>query len=318
MPLAEFSLIDRYFRNVGPNLDSTLLGIGDDCAVLRPPVDQALLVTTDTLVENTHFLAGVDPEALGYKALAVNLSDLAAMGATPRWVTLALTLPNVNEPWLDAFARGFSVLALQYRVQLVGGDTTQGPLSITVQAIGTADEGQVLRRSTARPGDRIYVTGTLGDAGLALKYTKDPQEFCSPTLQVHMDRPRPRIEAGRLISCLASACIDISDGFGADLGHLLKASHVGATVDWNLIPLSAAVRHYIAQSKDFYLPLCAGDDYELCFTVPAEKEDQLRRKTRSLAHSCCRVGTIDEHSGLRIENFDRGFDLQLDGYEHFS
>ncbi|MGH8549689.1 MAG: thiamine-phosphate kinase [Methylococcales bacterium] len=318
MPLTEFGLIDRYFRAIGPALDSTVRGVGDDCAVLRPPEDQLLLVTTDTLVENIHFLAGSDPESLGHKSLAVNLSDLAAMGATPEWVTLALTLPDVNESWLEAFAGGFSALAERYRVQLVGGDTTRGPLSICVQALGTAAAERILYRSTASPGDGIYVTGTIGDAGLALKYLEDPERHCPKTLRDRLDRPEPRIEAGQSIGGLASACIDISDGLVADLGHLLQASHAGATLDWNLIPLSPAVRQYVEQSRDFNLPLCAGDDYELCFTVPPIREQELIRAVGSLPYPCQRVGTIDQRPGLRIENGGPGLDLKLGGYEHFS
>ncbi|MGH8475412.1 MAG: thiamine-phosphate kinase [Methylococcales bacterium] len=317
MPLTEFSLIDRFFRNIGPRHDSTWLGVGDDCAVIRPPSDELLLLTTDTLVENVHFRAGVDPESLGHKALAVNLSDLAAMGATPGWITLALTMPAVNEPWLEAFSRGFSILAARYRVQLIGGDTTQGPLSITVQALGTAAKERILYRSAARPGDRLYVTGTIGDAGLALK-TLNSGEPCPPALRDRLDRPEPRIEAGQLIAGLARACIDISDGFAADLGHLLKASDAGASVDWNLIPLSNAVRQYVERSGDFSLPLCAGDDYELCFTVPVDREEELIREMGSLPYPCHRVGTIDEQPGLRIENCDPGLDPRLGGFEHFS
>lgn len=317
MPLTEFSLIDRFFRDVGPRHDSTWLGIGDDCAVIAPPADELLLLTTDTLVENIHFRTGVDPESLGHKALAVNLSDLAAMGATPKWVTLALTMPAVNESWLEAFARGFTALAERCRVQLVGGDTTQGPLSITVQALGTAAEQRILLRSAARPGDRLYVTGTIGDAGLALKYLNSGNP-CPPALRDRLDRPQPRIEAGLLIAEFANACIDISDGFAADLGHLLKASQVGATVDWNRIPLSAVVRDYVEQSKDFSLPLCAGDDYELCFTVPCDREEELIRKVEPLSYPCHRIGTIDQPPGLRIENCELDLDLRFPGYEHFS
>lgn len=318
MPLAEFGLIDRYFRGKGPNLDSTLLGIGDDCAVLWPPASQKLLVTTDTLVENTHFFANMDSERLGYKALAVSLSDLAAMGAKPMWITLSLTMPSANERWLEAFSKGFCELAAQYRVQLVGGDTTQGPLSITVQAIGTAFEKKILLRSAAKPGDRVYVTGVLGDAGLALKYLKDQKKACPPALQERLERPQPRIEAGQLIGGLANACIDISDGLVADLGHILLASKVGATVDWKLIPLSHSVREYIEQSLDSRLPVCAGDDYELCFTVPAEHEEELKNKVSTLSYPCSRVGIIDEQPGIRFKNVDPGFTTQLNGYEHFS
>lgn len=318
MPLTEFSLIDRYFRGIGPALDSTVFGVGDDCAVLRPPADQLLLVTTDTLVEQVHFLAGTDPESLGHKSLAVNLSDLAAMGATPKWITLALTLPEVNETWLEAFARGFSSLAERYGVELIGGDTTRGPLSICVQALGTAPAGGVLYRSKARPGDRIYLTGTVGDAGLALKKMKGSPADCPQALRERLERPEPRVEAGRMIGGLASACIDVSDGFTADLGHLLLASQVGATVNWNQIPLSDAVRRYVSANNDFSLPLCAGDDYELCFTVPPNREQELIRRVAALPHPCHRVGTIDRKPGLRIEDLEGASDLCLKGYEHFS
>ncbi|MGR9105593.1 MAG: thiamine-phosphate kinase [Gammaproteobacteria bacterium] len=318
MALSEFALIDRYFRNVGADREATVCGIGDDCAVLHPPRDRLLLVTSDTLVENIHFSRGADPESLGYKSLAVSLSDLAAMGADPEWVMLALTLPEVNESWLEAFARGFSFLAERYRVQLVGGDTTRGPLTISVQALGTAARDEILYRSTAQPGDRIYVTGTLGDAGLALKYRNQGMSQCPRELGDRLDRPEPRIEAGRLIGGLANACIDISDGFAADLGHLLEASRAGATVDWNLIPLSRWVREYIEQSSDFRLPLCAGDDYELCFTVPADREEELIRKVAPLSYACHRVGTIDPRPGLRIVHCESLLNTKLEGYEHFS
>jgi thiamine-monophosphate kinase len=240
------------------------------------------------------------------------------MGAAPKWVTLALTMPDVNEAWLEAFARGFSRLAERYRVQLVGGDTTRGPLSISVHALGTAAVQRVLYRSGARPDDGIFVTGTIGDAGLALKYLKDRGQPCPRPLLDRLERPEPRIEAARLIGGLATACIDISDGFAADLGHLLQASQAGASVDWNLIPMSPDVRRYVEQSRDFRLPLCAGDDYELCFTVPAHREQELVHEVGSLPHPCHRIGTIEKRPGLRIENLDQALDLPLSGYEHFS
>jgi thiamine-monophosphate kinase len=317
MPVAEFRLIERYFRGIGPALDSTVSGIGDDCAVLQPPRGLQLLVTTDTLVEETHFLSGTDPESLGHKVLAVSLSDLAAMGATPRWAMLALSLPTVSESWLEAFSAGFSLLASRYEVQLVGGDTTRGPLSITVQGIGTSPAGQVLYRSNAKPGDGVYVTGFLGDAGLGLKGCLGKAE-CSFTMRQRLERPEPRVAVGKALCGLASACIDISDGFAADLGHVLESSQVGATVDWNLLPLSTEVRDYLLRSGDVRLPLCAGDDYELCFTVPGERESDLKSRLRSLPCLVTRVGTIERLPGLRFANLDSCLDRPLGGYEHFS
>jgi thiamine-monophosphate kinase len=319
MALSEFVLIDRYFRALGPGLDSTVAGVGDDCAVIRPPAGRLLLFTTDTLVENIHFLAGTDPEGLGHKALAVNLSDLAAMGAEPKWILLALTMPEVDESWLGSFVRGFSSLAQRHGVQLVGGDTTRGPLSVCVQAVGTGRAERILYRSAARPGDRIYVTGTLGDAGLALKMLRETKQHCPPGLRERLERPQPRVEAGQLLGGLASACIDVSDGFAADLGHILEASGVGATVDWNLIPLSDLVREYVDRSGDRRLPLTAGDDYELLFTMPPDREEELAEKSGLLACSFHRVGTIERGPpGLRIENYDPGEALGLAGYDHFA
>jgi thiamine-monophosphate kinase len=191
-------------------------------------------------------------------------------------------------------------------------------LTVGVQAIGSASEDRILYRSNAKPGDRIYVSGTIGDAGLALYYLKASNEACPSSLRQRLDRPDPRIGIGRSIGGLASACIDISDGFAADLSHLLQASRVGATVDWNRIPLSSTVLAYVSETRDFSLPLCAGDDYELCFTVPAEKEVELIRKIGSTACACRRVGSIDQQPGLRVTNGDSFLDLNQHGYEHFS
>ncbi len=310
MALAEFDLIRRYFEHP-PRRANNRLGVGDDCALLSIPAGYQLAMTTDTMVENVHFFADVEPEALGHKLLAVNLSDLAAMGAEPLAVTLALTLPKVDESWLQAFSRGFLALADEFNVDLMGGDTTSGPLTLTVQAMGLLPEGAALLRSGARPGDLIYVTGPLGNAGLGLKIRQD--YVCdNPSVALErFDRPSPRIAEGMALRGIASACIDISDGLASDLGHILEKNAVGATLYWEHLPLSGEVQQYIAASGDWLMPLTAGDDYELCFTVPVAQADQLPA-------GCHCVGVIESESGLRIDREGRVQPMEAKGYEHFS
>ena len=240
----EFDLIRRYFAHSTESREDVPLGIGDDCALLKVPPDRWLAVSSDTLVAGRHFLPGVDPETLGHKALAVNLSDLAAMGAEPAWASLCLTLPEVDEAWVVAFMRGFSVLAARHGVQLVGGDTTRGPLSISVTIHGLADPAHSLRRDAARPGDLVYVSGTLGDAGLALLtqqglYTRSGSlRF----LRQRLDRPEPRVELGLAAAPLAHAAIDLSDGLGGDLAHVCMASGAGAMLYLCLLYTSPSPR----------------------------------------------------------------------------
>ena len=319
MPLSEFDLIHRYFRDLTPARDDVLLGVGDDCALLDTAKDKALAITIDTLVEGRHFAPGVDAADLGHKALAVNLSDLAAMGADPAWVTLALTLPRADEPWLESFARGFGALAREHGVALVGGDTTRGPLSVTVQAHGFVVPGQALRRDGARPGDLVYVTGTLGDAGLALLveqglYTR-PQHL--GFLRRRLARPVPRIGAGKALRGLATAAIDISDGLASDLGHILDASGCGATLQLEQLPLSAAVREYVEETGDWNLPLSAGDDYELCITVPEARQGEVESIGQTLDCGLAWIGSIDRAPGLRCLREDGTTLDAAAGYDHF-
>ncbi|WP_333877658.1 thiamine-phosphate kinase [Methylobacter sp.] len=311
MPLSEFTLIQRFFTQQRVTNPSTRLGIGDDCALLSIPDGYELAVTTDTMVENVHFFAGTDPELLGHKLLAVNLSDLAAMGAKPVSVTLALTLPSVDENWLTAFAKGFLNLAERYSVDLIGGDTTSGPLTLTVQALGLVPKGRGLRRSAARPGDLIYMTGYLGDAGLGLKINQgyvctDPEAALT-----RFNRPEPQIEAGQGLLGIANACIDLSDGLAGDLGHILEQSHVGACLDWDALPLSKAVQAYINDTGDWSMPLTAGDDYELCFTVSPERAGQL-------TIAATKIGIIESQPGLRLNKSGHIQPLEVKGFEHFS
>ena len=309
MAQAEFDLIRRYFAVHKPQHRFTQLGIGDDCALLNLPADYQLAVTADTMVENVHFFADVEPELLGHKLLAVNLSDLAAMGAEPFAVTLALTLPKIDHAWLQAFSQGFIQLAQQHQVDLIGGDTTSGPLTLTVQAMGAVPKGKALLRSNAKVGDFIYVTGQLGDAGLGLKIKQG--YICdnpAPAL-ARFNQPQPRVAQGLALRDVAHACIDISDGLAADLGHILEKSEVGASLDWDKLPLSAEVQRYIQQSGDWQLPLVAGDDYELCFTAPAQSQ---------LPDGCYCVGVIEAKAGLRILRDGQPQTLEVTGFEHFS
>jgi len=311
MALAEFDLIKRYFAVHRLQNPFNELGIGDDCALLRLPAGQQLALTTDTMVENVHFFADVDPFALGHKLLAVNLSDLAAMGAEPFAVTLALTLPKVDEGWLKAFAAGFMQLAQYYRVDLIGGDTTAGPLTLSVQAMGSVPAGTALMRSSAKAGDLVFVTGTLGDAGLGLKI-KQGFACTDPTLPLQrFNQPTPRVAEGLLLREIAHACIDISDGLAADLGHILEQSRVGACLDWDRLPLSEQVRDYIECTGDWRMPLTAGDDYELCFTVPPER-------VAMLPNGCRQVGIISAEPGLRLCREGRTELFEAKGFEHFS
>ena len=308
--LSEFSLIDKFFKKSTLENDETLLGIGDDCALLSIPNGYELAVTTDTMVEGVHFFADANPAQLGHKLLAVNLSDLAAMGAKPLAVTLALTLPRVDEVWLSEFSAGFSKLARQYSVDLIGGDTTKGALTLTVQAMGLIPWGQAMKRSTAQVGDIIYMTGLLGEAGLGLKI-KQGYECHAENVLARFHEPMPRVETGLALRNVASACIDISDGLVSDLGHILKQSGVGACVDFDKLPLSDEVKNYIENTGDEFMPLVAGDDYELCFTVPPQFVNRV-------PENCTAIGIIEKESGLRLKKSGHIETFSAKGYEHFS
>ncbi len=321
--MTEFDIIRRFFGSPPVRRDDVVLGIGDDAAILRTPAGHELILTTDTLVEGHHFLPGADPEALGHKALAVNLSDLAAMGADPAWFLLSITLPAADEPWLTVFARGLHALAKRFNIQLVGGNTTRGPLSIGVTACGFVPAGQALLRRGAQPGDRIYVTGTLGDAALALRIWQGRQEATGVELAEITDRlhrPEPRIAAGIALRGLATAAIDISDGLAADLGHLLEAGNVGAQVELSRLPLSAAFRKLLpSASLDWDLVVAGGDDYELCLTAPASREPELLKRIADSGCTCTRIGEIVAEPGLRLTAPDgRPYQPQRSGYDHFA
>ena len=315
---SEFDIIRRYFTRQATDRKDVITGIGDDAALLRVPAGMELVVCVDTLVEGVHFPAGTAAAAVGHKALAVNLSDLAAMGAEPAWVTLAITLPVPDADWLDGFSRGFFNLAGRFGVQLVGGDTTQGPLSITIQAHGFVPQGKALHRHGAQPGDHIYVTGSLGDAGVALLLGSDAGE----ALQQRLDFPEPRLAAGEALRGIASAAVDISDGLLADLGHLLVHGQLGASVFVDDLPTSAAFNAVLQQGHDLArlrdLPLAAGDDYELCFTVPAALLAQLEVALPGFSCRCTRIGAVEQESGIRCYSADGNACIPgARGYQHF-
>jgi thiamine-monophosphate kinase len=320
MALSEFELIRRFFDRpqAATGRDDVVLGIGDDAAVVTVPEDCDLVLCMDTLVAGVHFPEATSPEAIGHKALAVNLSDLAAMGAEPAWFTLSVTLPAADADWLAAFARGMFRLADHYRVQLIGGDVTRGPLSVTVQAHGLVPRGEALRRAGAAAGDRIYVTGTLGDAGMALRQGVQ----AAPALRQRLDFPSPRVEAGLALRGLASAVIDISDGLLADLGHLLEAGDPGAELQVDALPASAgfaaAAATNGAENVHYDIALTAGDDYELCFTVPPDRCAEAESRLAGLPGGCTVVGVIEAHPGIRCRRRDGSSWVPTGaGYQHF-
>lgn len=315
---AEFALIARHFADLGPRRADVRLGVGDDCALLEVPVGHSLAVSIDTLTAGVHFFPDCAAEAVGHKALAVGLSDLAAMGAEPAWATLALTLPRQDDVWISGFAHGFGALARTHGVQLVGGDTTRGPLAISVQVHGLVPHDAAIRRAGARPDDRIWVSGTLGDAALALERLRagvSPE----PALRDRLERPTPRVALGLALRGLASAMIDLSDGLAGDLGHLLAASGVGAELDLAALPLAPPLVALIASNEGAWsLPLAGGDDYELCFCAPAARTEQIAALAARAGCQVSCIGRILQTPGLRLRRPDgRALGIERMGYDHF-
>lgn len=289
---SEFELIARHFKRAAP---SAVLGVGDDCALLRPHADMMLAVSKDLLVEGRHFLAGTDPVRLGHKSLAVNLSDLAAMGADPRWVMLGLALPAADEAWVGAFASGFFALAAQHGVELVGGDTTRGPLTISVTIMGEVPPALALRRDGARAGDDVWLSGATGEAALGLAHLQGRARVPNPLLQACLDRletPEPRVTLGGRLRGLARSAIDVSDGLIADLGHILEASGMRAEIELPLLPLMPS----LAQCDDAQLArdclLAGGDDYELVFTADPQHRTELAELAAELGLALTRIGRV--------------------------
>lgn len=300
--MGEFDLIRRFFQRP---VRRAALGVGDDCALLAPAPGMQLAVSSDMLVEGRHFFADVDPRLLGHKSLAVNLSDLAACGARPLAFTLALSLPRADAAWTEAFAAGLLALADAHCCELVGGDTTQGPLNICITVFGEVPPGQALLRSGARAGDDIWVSGSLGDARLALEallgHTTLPPGTLAAARQ-RLEAPTPRVALGQALRGIASSALDVSDGLLGDLGHILEQSRVGASLDTRLItPLLDAGRHTpLAIDLLHQCTLSGGDDYELCFTAPADRRDAVQSAGRASATRVTRIGCIEEQPGLRL------------------
>ncbi|MDO5506265.1 MAG: thiamine-phosphate kinase [Pseudoxanthomonas suwonensis] len=313
--MAEFDLIRRIQQRSGDG--ALLLGIGDDAALIEPPPGQVLAVTSDTLNIGVHFPHDARPADIGWKALAVNLSDLAAMGATPAFCTVALSLPQADRAWLDGFLDGFLELAIRHGVVLAGGDTTRGPLSITVTAHGWVPAGQALRRDGARIGDDVWVTGTLGDATAALAQL-EAGGVADAALRARLDRPTPRIEAGLALRALAHACIDLSDGLLQDIGHVCRASGTAAEIALDALPASTAFLDRSTAETRHGEQATGGDDYELCFTAAPASEDAIHALAASLPLRITRVGSIVEGEGVLALLADgTPWQPPRSGYAHF-
>ena len=322
--MGEFELIRRYFQRPGSSANPAVaLGIGDDCALLRPAPGMQVAISSDMLVEGHHFFADVDPEALGHKALAVNLSDLAACGARPLAFTLALSLPRADDAWLAGLARGLFTLADAHSCTLMGGDTTRGPLNICITVFGEVPTGQALLRSGGRPGDALWVSGTLGDARLALEALQEKRSLPAEMLQAarqRLERPTPRVALGLALRGIATAAMDLSDGLAGDLGHLLQASGCGAQLDAAVLsPLLAARYASLDEATRLGLVLGGGDDYELLFSAPAAQEDAVQAAGRAAGVTLTRIGRLEAGPGLRVvDALGRPLAGRYTSYDHFA
>ena len=315
----EFDLIAKHFTRATPG---AVLGVGDDCALLAPTPGMQLAVSSDMLLEGRHFSPQDSPAGIGHKSLAVNLSDLAAMGAAPRWATLSIALPEENDVWLTAFARGFFRMADMFGIELVGGDTTRGALTISITVMGEVPPGQALRRDGAQAGDDVWVSGTIGSAAVALAYRQGRlfmEQIDAAKVLPALYLPTPRVQLGIALRGIATGAIDISDGLLGDLGHILERSHVGATLEFAALPTLPAVQAYLHESVARDCVLAGGDDYELCFTAPAGKRDAVEAAAQSAGVMVTRIGRLTAESGLTVIGVD-GEPLPFDhtGYDHFA
>src|SRR5574344_23226 len=305
--MAEFSIIDTFFNR--KNANSVDLGVGDDSALLTPPPQQQLVICADTLVAGRHFPLDTNPHAIGWKSVAVNLSDIAAMGAKPHSILLALSLPQIDHDWLKGFSQGLYDCCDQFGVSLIGGDTTQSPhLTISVTALGWIDTGHAIPRSGAQVGDYICCSGQVGDAAFGLDHLDHP-------LKQRLDYPTPRCQLGQQLKGLASSMIDVSDGLAQDLGHILKASQVGACIELSQLPIDAALTE-LPQQKQWQYALAGGDDYELCFTISPQNYQQLLQKPLNTPIHI--IGKINNQNRLSFEQNGVDRSLHFHGYQHFA
>jgi thiamine-monophosphate kinase len=307
----EFDLIKSYFN--WPLSDPSIeLGVGDDAALFQIDSDCQLVTSTDTLSEGVHFFKDAHPGDIAYKSLAVNLSDIAAMGAQAKCFTLSLTLPKLDESWLQAFSDSLREASELFNVSLIGGDTTKGPLNITITIMGTVKKSKAIKRSGAKNGDDIYVSGDLGRAALCLKKINEGSQPSTTELN-KLNKPVPRLSLGSALKNIASSCIDISDGLEQDLSHILSASKVGAIIDSNNLPLSDTVKEYIKSTQDWGLPLCGGDDYELCFTSDKSNQSEIKKLSENLKVRITKIGVINNSLNLNI----KGYDGLSKSFKHF-
>ena len=321
MGLSEFGLIDRYFRNCGVRRADVRLGVGDDAALLDSPAGCDLVAAIDTLVDGVHFPHGCPAASVGHRVLAVNLSDMAAMGAKPAWALLALTLPDIDEAWLSEFAAGFSDLAGAHDVALVGGDTTSGHLTATVQILGHVPRGQALLRSGARPGDVVFVSGTPGDAAGGLAVEQGRLQASDPAVITYLRKrflfPTPRMALGKSLRGYASACIDVSDGLLGDAGKLAHASGCGVEVSYRDVPVSEELVEAVGEERARELALTGGDDYELCFTVNPDIVGKLRQEIPPERWGYSRIGTVRQAAGAVVVDGGNVMEFSHSGYDHF-
>ena len=321
MPLSEFELIERYFRACGARRADVRLGVGDDAALLDLPAGRELVAAVDTLVAGVHFPAGSPPASVGHRALAVNLSDFAAMGARPAWALLALTLPEAEEGWLAEFAGGLGALARAHQVALVGGDTTRGPLCVSVTLLGHVPAGTALRRAGARPGDVLFVSGTPGDAAAGLALEQGRLHAAAADAAYLRERfllPQPRLALGEALRGHASACIDVSDGLLADAGKLAAASGAGAELAYEALPLSEPLRAAAGEAQAHTLALGGGDDYELCFAVHPENVSALLTQLPPQRYGYTRIGALRAAPGAVVLRAGSVMEFSHSGYEHFA
>jgi thiamine-monophosphate kinase len=321
MPLSEIALIERYFSQCAAERPDVELGIGDDAALLRCPDGHDLVAAIDTLVESVHFLPHAAPASIGHRALAVNLSDLAAMGARPAWALMALTLPQPDEGWLEEFARGFGTLARAHEVSLVGGNTTRGPLCISVQVLGHVPHASALRRSGARSGDALFLSGTAGDAaaGLLLDRGQLPLEdaLAARELRERFAFPTPRVALGERLRTHASACIDVSDGLLGDAAKLAAASGCGVEIEFEALPVSRALVSAVGEEQARRLALSGGEDYELCFSVPSAHVEALQCAVPPARWNYRRIGTLRDAPDILVTRAGTVMQFSHSGFDHF-